>query len=125
MTTRINLKAGEGVFCNSNMLHTGRRAGSSDCTYLSVTVNPSLLYGYEASLIQTKYIQPVTKNPLFPSVPFTEGEAWGKEVLLYMQQIWQLYQEPTSDYELELLSVCTRSGASLPPSGFFPAALFE
>ena len=37
------LKAGEGVFCNSNMLHTGRRAGSSDCTYLSVTVKPSLL----------------------------------------------------------------------------------
>ena len=70
---------------------------------MSVTVNPSLLYGYKASLMQTKYIQPVTENPLFPSVPFTTGEDWEKEVLLYMQQIWQLYQNPTSDYELELL----------------------
>lgn len=31
------LKAGEGLFCNTNVLHAGRHGNSADCSYLSVT----------------------------------------------------------------------------------------
>ena len=84
-----HLKKGEGVFCNANMLHTGRHADSHDCTYLSVTVNPSLLYGYEASLLQTKFIQPVTENPLLPSASFSREAPWEREVLSHLDTIRQ------------------------------------
>ena len=88
-----HLKKGDGVFCNANMLHTGRHADNHDCTYLSVTVNPSLLYGYEASLLQTKFIQPVTENPLLPSASFSREVPWEREVLSHLDTIRQLWQE--------------------------------
>ena len=99
-----HLKKGEGVFCNANMLHTGRHADNHDCTYLSVTVNPSLLYGYEASLLQTKFIQPVTENPLLPSASFSREVPWEREVLSHLDTIRQLWQEPPRSYELRLLT---------------------
>lgn len=99
-----HLKKGDGVFCNANMLHTGRHADSHDCTYLSVTVNPSLLYGYEASLLQTKFIQPVTENPLLPSASFSREVPWEREVLSHLDTIRQLWQEPPRSYELRLLT---------------------
>ena len=99
-----HLKKGDGVFCNANMLHTGRHADNHDCTYLSVTVNPSLLYGYEASLLQTKFIQPVTENPLLPSASFSREVPWEREVLSHLDTIRQLWQEPPRSYELRLLT---------------------
>ena len=44
-----HLKAGEGLFCNTNVLHSGRRDRTPDCSYLSVTFHPRLLYGYSSS----------------------------------------------------------------------------
>ena len=99
-----HLKKGDGVFCNANMLHTGRHADNHDCTYLSVTVNPSLLYGYEASLLQTKFIQPVTENPLLPSASFSREVPWEREVLSHLDTIRHLWQEPPRSYELRLLT---------------------
>lgn len=99
-----HLKKGDGIFCNSNMLHTGRKGHESDCIYASITVNPSLLYGYEASLLQTKYIRPVTENPLFPAVVFRQDTVWEKEVLQHLQEIWALYIAPPSSFELRVLT---------------------
>lgn len=100
----FHLKAGDGIFCNSNMLHTGRHAQETDCVYLSVTVNPALLYGYEASLLQTKYIKPVTENLLFTSVLFSSDDEWGRTVTSHLSDIWELYQNPPRSYELRLLT---------------------
>lgn len=99
-----HLKEGDGIFCNANMLHTGRHANSRDCSYLSVTVNPSLLYGYEASLLQTKYVQPVTENPLLPSAAFFPDVPWEREVLSHLTAIRRLWQDPPRSYELRLLT---------------------
>ena len=51
------LKAGEGLFCNTNVLHAGRHGNSADCSYLSVTFHPRLLYGYNNSLMQNRYME--------------------------------------------------------------------
>ena len=50
-----HLKAGEGLFCNSNAMHAGKRIDSQDCQYFSVTFHPRFLYGFESSILQTKY----------------------------------------------------------------------
>lgn len=99
-----HLKEGDGIFCNANMLHTGRHAGDGDCSYLSVTVSPALLYGYEASLLQTKYVQPLTENLLFPAVPFSPDVSWERDVLACLETIRQLYGNPPRSYELRVLT---------------------
>ena len=60
-TTYI-LKSGDGLFCNSNSLHSGHMRNENDCTYLSVTFHPRFLYGYENSILQTKYVTHITAN---------------------------------------------------------------
>ena len=38
--TTYTLSAGEGLFCNSNSLHSGHMHEGKDCTYLSITIQP-------------------------------------------------------------------------------------
>ena len=39
--TIYHLQAGEGLFCNSNRLHTGSSCHDSDCIYISTTFHPA------------------------------------------------------------------------------------
>ena len=50
------LTKGEGMFGNSNTLHSGYMKDGQECAYLSITFHPRFLYGYENSILQTKYI---------------------------------------------------------------------
>ena len=85
-----HLKEGDGIFCNANMLHTGRHAGDGDCSYLSVTVSPALLYGYlprrvRAAVLPALLPAPralrgmpkrkklLPRRPLLPGRPLGEG----------------------------------------------------
>ena len=56
------LSEGEGLFGNSNTLHSGYMKDGQDCDYLSVTFHPRFIYGYENSLLQTKYVDFITSN---------------------------------------------------------------
>ena len=59
------LKAGDGLFCNSNALHTGRMKDKQDCYYISITFHPRILYGFEGSLIWKKFQAREVKRVLF------------------------------------------------------------
>jgi len=41
------LSEGEGMFCNSNTLHSGFQRDEKNCSYLSVTFHPRFIYGFE------------------------------------------------------------------------------
>ena len=75
------LKEGEGLFGNSNTLHSGYMKDGQECTYLSVTFHPRFLYGYENSILQTKYIDFITSNDSWPSLKLEKHVAWHQEVL--------------------------------------------
>ena len=45
--SRYQLRAGEGLFCNSNALHAGSQLPGQDCDYLSLTFHPRLLRGWK------------------------------------------------------------------------------
>ena len=79
--TIYHLQAGEGLFCNSNRLHTGSSCHDSDCIYISTTFHPRFLYGYEDSVIQNKYLNTITKHPGLHSLAFSPDIPWQKEVL--------------------------------------------
>lgn len=84
------LEAGQGLFCNTNALHTGYMSDWSDCEYLSVTFHPRMIYGFENSVIQRELVDPVLHNPALGSVVFTKEEDWGREILQVMHEIEQL-----------------------------------
>lgn len=106
------LSAGDGVFCNGNSLHSGYMHKNQDCTYLSITFHPRFLYGYENSILNTKYVNFITSNELWASLVLEPSVAWQREVLDCMKKIYELSLAPPEDFELQthmlLLSIWQR-----------------
>ena len=100
--TTYTLSAGEGLFCNSNSLHSGHMHEGKDCTYISVTFHPRFLYGYENSILQTKYVNHITSNELWSSLTLNPSVSWQEEVLEGIRKIYELSEVPPSDLELQI-----------------------
>lgn len=96
------LSAGDGVFCNSNRLHSGHMHKSQDCSYLSVTFHPRFLYGYENSVLNTKYVQFITANELWSSFHLQNSTPWQQDVLQKIHTIYELSQNKPADFELQV-----------------------
>ncbi|MBQ8804595.1 MAG: helix-turn-helix transcriptional regulator [Tyzzerella sp.] len=96
------LSAGDGIFCNSNSLHSGHMKDGKECTYLSVTFHPRFLYGYENSILSTKYVNFITFNELWASLVLKTSVLWQKEVLENIRQIYELSQNEPADFELRV-----------------------
>ena len=100
--TIYKLSAGDGIFGNSNSLHTGRRINRQQCTYLSITFHPRFLYGYENSILQTKYVGFITSNESWASLVLKQDIEWQKEILDGIKEIYELSKTPTNDFELSV-----------------------
>lgn len=96
------LKEGEGLFGNSNALHSGCRRDGQDCTYLSVTFHPRFLYGEEGSILYSKYVRFITEDNRWPSLKLEQTAAWQREILERMEEIYQLSKEVPEDYEIQM-----------------------
>lgn len=96
------LSEGEGLFGNCNTLHSGYMKDGKECSYLSITFHPRFLYGYENSILQTKYIDFITHNESWSSLKLTPGISWHREILSLMHEIYRLSATPPYDYELRV-----------------------
>ncbi|MDY3250122.1 MAG: AraC family transcriptional regulator [Candidatus Choladocola sp.] len=85
------LAAGDGLFCNSNALHTGHMIDGSDCHYLSVTFHPRIIYGFEGSILQRNYVSPLLKNDRLDSIVFRPDITWHCQVMECMNRIRTLF----------------------------------
>ena len=81
------LSEGEGLFGNSNTLHSGYMKDGQDCDYLSVTFHPRFIYGYENSLLQTKYVDFITSNELWHSLKFEKDVTWHQDIIRQIQEL--------------------------------------
>lgn len=96
------LHEGEGIFGNSNTLHSGYRIGEQECTYLSITFHPRFLYGYESSILQTKYVDFITEKDEWSSLHLKQEVAWQGEILERMKMIYSMSEKAPADYELQV-----------------------
>ena len=96
------LTQGDGLFCNSNSLHSGHMRNDKECTYLSITFHPRFLYGYENSILQTKYMNFITSNESWPSLHLQQSIPWQREVLAELEEIYNLSITADSDFEMKV-----------------------
>lgn len=96
------LKAGEGLFCNTNVLHSGHGFHTPDCSYLSITFHPRLLYGYNSSVMQNKYMNHILKSPALASVHFDPEVDWQACVLERIEHIRILDARRPVSMELQI-----------------------
>lgn len=107
MEYRVNdevyeMEAGEALFGNSNTLHAGFQKENRECHYLSITFHPRFLYGYEKSILQTKYVNYITENKNWSSLKLSEHVEWQKQIIINMKEIYRLSKENVDDYELQV-----------------------
>lgn len=96
------LKEGDGLFCNSNSLHSGYMKDGQDCNYLSLTFHPRFIYGYENSLLQTKYVDFITSNESWHSLGLESETDWHRDIIGQIRKIYHMSQTPPPDYELRV-----------------------
>lgn len=96
------LTEGEGLFGNSKTLHSGYMKDNQECTYLSITFHPRFLYGYENSILQTKYIDFITSNDAWSSLKLEKDVSWHQEMIQSMKEIYHLSLNKPNDYELRV-----------------------
>lgn len=109
MTYQINqsqhhLTKGDFIFINSNALHSGCMKDNNDCRYVVATFNPTLIYGYEKSDIDTHYIFPLLNSENFSSFVSHEGDKINVKLKTLLTEIGDLYTEKDSCYELYIKS---------------------
>lgn len=97
-----HLHAGDGLFCNTNVLHAGKAFETADCSYLSITFHPRLLYGYSSSIMQLKYMNHIMRSASLASICFTPDILWQREVLERMERIRILDRERPETMELQI-----------------------
>lgn len=97
-----HVKKGDGLFCNSNALHTGHMIDEKNCQYISITFHPRMVYGYDGSSIYHTCVKPLIKSPSVGSYHFRDDIPWEKNVIKKMREIYELYFDKKPLYEFKI-----------------------
>ncbi len=84
------LKAGEGIFINSNVLHSGHGTSSDNCILHSFVFHPSLLTGSMDNIFMEKYIYPLISCTELPSCTLKPGTLWQGQVLESIRKAYEI-----------------------------------
>ena len=103
-----HLKEGDIVFNNSGALHSGTMENQKDCSYIPVTFDPRLIYGFFQSTINSKYVDPVIQDSMLPAICIDQSEPWHKPFREYLLRIIDLDEKKPDFYELDI-TICLQS----------------
>lgn len=98
----FHLKEGDIIFCNSNALHSGEMEHQEDCSYIPITFDPKLIYGFFQSTICTKYVEPVIQNLAVCAMHIDYTESWHETFRQKMLEVIALDKEKPDFYELDI-----------------------
>lgn len=98
----FHLKEGDIIFCNSNALHSGEMEDQEDCSYIPITFDPKLIYGFFQSTIYTKYVEPVIQDFSISAVHMDYSEKWHEIFRDHMLKVISLDKEKNNFYELDI-----------------------
>ena len=98
-----HLKEGDIVFNNSGALHSGTMENQKDCSYIPVTFDSRLIYGFFQSTINSKYVDPIIQDSLLPAVCIDQSEPWHKQFREFLFRVITLDREKPEFYELDII----------------------
>lgn len=110
--SRYLLSAGQGLFCNSGALHSGSMQ-EGDCDYISITVHPRLLSGFEGSVVGAKYVTPLVESRGLSSLLLTRDEPWQAGAIDDLYKVYELCSQRPEGYELLVQSIFMQIWAGL------------
>lgn len=95
------LRAGDGIFINSNCAHMTKPSGPESAVYLSLNIQPTLLTLFHGSVVEQKYFLPYSDDPNMQVIAFSSEEPEQRMFLEQVLTLFNLIQEKGFGYELE------------------------
>lgn len=101
---KFALKAGEGIFINSNVLHMSKAVEDDSSSFFCFDFDYKLVCGFEGSAAAEKYVLPYVKDTssgpdcltLFREV------SWQGSILEKLKKIYYLYKDKAPLYEIDI-----------------------
>ena len=100
--TVFHLKTNDALFGNSNTLHSGTMYNDMDCSYISITFDPKIIFGFENSLIYTKYCEPLLTNSFLPYILFDHSQEWHSQIIQHINTLIRLDETKDNLYEYKI-----------------------
>lgn len=94
------LRAGEGFFINSNILHTVAQSADDSCEIHSVVCHPRAISGSTDNIIWQKYLKPLIENQACPGFFLMPDIGWQRQVLDCLSSIWLAAEQEPYGYEI-------------------------
>ena len=96
----FHLREGDGIFVNSNVLHSAWLSGDGDCTYFPINMGLTLLRDFEGSDIDTKYISPIFEASDFPCLYLDRDNSRHRRIINLLRVCVALRSARENYYEL-------------------------
>lgn len=129
--TLYKISAGNGIFVNSNVLHTARAINNqadcqtdcqadsqadcetdretdcetdckTDCLYIAFMLDPIIIFGYEDSPVYRKYVEPICTAPELFSKYLNGSSEFGRRIISRLLDASRIQTAAKSGYELLL-----------------------
>lgn len=107
-SVKYRLRAGDGFFINSNILHAVSSDDADFCEIHSVVFHPRAVSGSTDNVIWQKYVKPLIENQGNPGFHLTPETEWQKRALEGIAEIWRLAEQEGFGYEMYI-----RNGLSM------------
>ena len=88
----ITLESGQGIFLNTNCLHSYESVGKAPCYCPNVVFQPEFIAPVN-SVINTHYVMPLTLNSQLPYVILDGKSGWTSEILECLDRVFSMLQE--------------------------------
>lgn len=93
------LEAGDGIFVNSNTLHSVHLVDGGLCGLHSLVFSADLLAGVPGSVFEQRYLRPVLRSPT-QALPLQRNVPWQREAVSAIEAAYQAYAAESFGWEL-------------------------
>ena len=99
---QYTVRAGEGFFINTGVLHGCWTYQSSQCRIRSIVFHSRLVGGVQDSVFHQKYLHPLMENRIASSLFLSPQLPWQTEIISHIESAWQYVCEEPMGYEFHV-----------------------
>lgn len=104
----FNLLEGEGVFINSNVLHSGHSIRTEKCIIHSFVFHSNLICGSVDNVFMQKYIHPLISCSKLSGMKLGNDSDWQSQTLEYIRQTYEICQNEEFGYEFTVRDLLSK-----------------
>ena len=98
----LHLKEGQGIFVNSNMLHSGWNE-NEECVYQPFNFYPSALYGESNIRMKQKYVDPIINSQNLPYIVFDPQNGENDRLIIEkLKAVHSIFREKSAYFEIKI-----------------------